>query len=357
MSYINILTIHKEPNYGACLQAYALYTAVKQLGGNPRIIDLSMDYRSHAYTLLNRGVMPVYQYIKGYHYCYKKASDFSEKYCPCRTDTFYTIEQLKAYSWNPDDSYLIGSDQVWNPDITMNLANAYNFSFLPNSITNRFSYAASMGYLKDENSYRARFDIDALKKLKRVGVREKFAVDFLSKDGIKATEVIDPTLLFDDYSDITGAGVKEKNDYLFYFSLGENEEMNKFANRIAQKNGLQIEKRYGYLQPKRGTNMSFLSVEEWLWKIKNASIVVTDSFHATVFSILFGRSFYVYLTSPIKASRIDNLLKALGITDRIFYNTAETSVSKIDYEWVHHILKDYRKESLEFLLSIIKNCN
>lgn len=357
MRYINILTIHKEPNYGACLQAYALYKKIEELGGHPRMIDLSMDYRVHPYNYTYRLLTPIYNYLRGYDYCYKKASEFSEKFCPNRIGPFYTYNQLAAYPWDSKDCFMVGSDQVWNPDITLNLSNAYNFSFLPGNITTRFSYASSIGYIKNEAEYMRRFNIDALRQFKKIGVRENFAVEFLAKHGMKATEVIDPTLLLDNYDELIGE-VKEPTEeepYILYLSLGENSKMNEFANRIAKERGLKIVKHYGYIQPNRRTNQKFISVQEWLRKINNASLVVTDSFHATVFSILFRTPFYVYLTSPQKASRIENLLNALDIKNRLYTDIKSLRQDEIDFNNAHKLLHEYRCGSLSFLKSLVEN--
>ena len=357
MKYINILTIHKEPNYGACLQAYALYHKIEELGGHPRMIDLSMDYRTHPYNFTYRLITSIYHYLRGYDYCYNKASEFSEKYCPNRIGPFYTYEQLKECKWNPEDCFMVGSDQVWNPDITLNLSNAFNFSFLASNILTRCSYASSIGYIKDEAEYMRRFNIDALRQFKKIGVRENFAVEFLAKHGLKATEVIDPTLLLDNYDEIIGEVEEptEEEPYILYLSLGENSKMNEFANKIAKERGLQIVKHYGYIQPDRRTNHKFISVQEWLRKIKNASIVVTDSFHATVFSILFRTPFYVYLTSPLKASRIENLLNALDIKERLYTEIKSIGQDEIDFNNAHKLLNEYRCGSLSFLKSLVEN--
>ena len=124
MHNVNILTIHKEPNYGAVLQAYALYKTIENLGHVPYIINLDMDYSRFPYSLKYRVLLGLHKWMKGYSHCFALAERFSRKHCPNQIGNFHTTAELESYPWNKDDYYLIGSDQVWNPGITQNLRTA-----------------------------------------------------------------------------------------------------------------------------------------------------------------------------------------------------------------------------------------
>lgn len=354
MKNVNILTIHKEPNYGAVLQAYALYKAVERLGHSPRLINLSLDYRTHPYTLVYRTLLPLYRRFKGYDYCFGLAEKFSKLHCPNQIGDFHTMEDLRNYPWNKEDYYLIGSDQVWNPTITQNLKTAFCFSFLDKEIQNRYSYAASLGNIKDEERRKEELDMQALSLFKRVSVREQFGVDFLLRNGIDATEVIDPTLLLESYKDLLPRKVEERNEILF-LSLSDTEGMNVFVNDLSAKMGLTVQKHYGYLQPERKKNLNFLPIEEWLYAIACARVIVTDSFHATVFSILFGKPFFIYISEPSKIFRISNLLNILQIERRIVTSAEEAmDAPTINFESVNEKLSVYRKSSLNYLKTIFE---
>lgn len=358
MRQINILTIHKEPNYGAVLQAYALYKAIEQLGYIPRLINLSMEYRRYPYNLKYRIMLSFYKWIKGYSHCYKIAETFSKQHCPNQIGNFHTMDELESYPWDKDDIYLIGSDQVWNPELTQQLRNAFCFSFLNKNIKNKFAYAASFGNIKDEEKRKSELDIASLATFKKIAVREQFGVDFLQRCGIEAKEVIDPTLLLSDYTSLLSHRVCQKDEILF-LSLSDTEPMNAFVAGISAKTGLPVRKHYGYLQPNRKINMEFLPIEEWLYAIASSKLVVTDSFHATVFAILFNRPFFVYISKQSKAFRISNLLKRLGIKDRMVYSADSIlSISDINYDVVNEQLSAYRKDSLNYLKSILnESCN
>lgn len=352
MKNVNILTIHKEPNYGAILQAYALYKTIEHLGHIPHLINLSMKYRRFPYNVKYRILLSLHNWFKGYSHCYTLAKCFSKCHCPNQIGDFHTIAELESYPWNKEDYYLIGSDQVWNPGITQNLRTAFCFSFLKSDIKNRYAYAASFGHIKNEEKRKTELDMNALSLFKKISVREKFGVEFLQRNGIEAKEVIDPTLLLESYRDLLPRDIETRNEILF-LSLSDTADMNAFVKELSAKTGLPVRKHYGYLQPERRKNIKFLPVEEWLYDIASAKLIVSDSFHATVFSILFNKLFYVYVSEPTKVYRISNLLNILGIEQRVVSDVSEATVApEINYEVVNERLSAYRENSLNYLKSI-----
>ena len=361
MKNVNILTIHKEPNYGALLQAYALYTTIEKLGYKANMINLSLDFRKYPYTSLYKFLVPLNQFFKGYNHCYAKAETFSKEYCPHQIGPFYSFEQLATYPWNKEDTFLIGSDQVWNPEIVGNLSDAFCLNFLSESCKKRYSFSASLGNIKDEEQRKKTLNLKALKKFQKIAVREKFGVEFLKKNNIEAVETIDPTLLIDDYSYLLKCKVVEQNT-VFFSSLTDTKEMNDFVSFVAKKLQLSVTKAFGYLRPHRAENKKFLSVSEWLYGIASSKLVITDSFHAMVFAIQFGKPFYIYISEPSKIFRIKNLLDILGIQGRIvtpqtLTDTFEDSYS-IDYVNVRNRMDVLRMKSLSYLKEILdESCN
>jgi len=349
---VYILTIHKEPNYGAILQAYALYKKIESLGYTPKFINLKLDHRRVKKNLVNRITMLLYRFSKGYSRCYGIADKFINQHCPNQTKDFYTFEELNKQEWNKDDIFIIGSDQVWNPSITGRLKYAFTFSFLGNNYK-MYSYASSFGFIKEQIDRIDDKMINAIRSFKKVSVREKFGVDFLAQKGIQATEVIDPTLLLDNYNNLID-NKTEKRKELLLLTLSNKKKMNDFADSISQKTGLKIRKHFGYLQPQRSDNMKFLTVEEWMKAIASSELIITDSFHATIFSILFKKQFFVFLSEPNKVYRIKSLLEKLGIEGHIADpNTSIDLNNVIEYNEVDKKLENYRHESVEFLKSIL----
>ena len=110
MHNVNILTIHKEPNYGAVLQAYALYKTIENLGHVPYIINLDMDYRRFPYSLKYRVLLGLHKWMKGYSHCFALAERFSHKYCPNQGGNFHSLDGSRLFkilifilqlSWSP----------------------------------------------------------------------------------------------------------------------------------------------------------------------------------------------------------------------------------------------------------------
>lgn len=353
----NILTIHKEPNYGACLQAYALYHALETLGCEARMINLSLDYRGRDYSLKNRLLMPLYRVLKGYDYCFRKAEAFSRKHTACRTANFNTPGQLEAFHWDADDAFIIGSDQVWNPSITQRLSKVFCLDFLPDECEKRYSYAASLGSIKDEMERTSQLDMDAIRKLRKVGVRESFGAAFLKKHGgMDATVVVDPTLLLDDYTHLLERQPQPRKEVLL-LTLSDNGALAAFCEQVASEAAMPIRKLYGYLQPERGKNRKFVSVEGWLQSIAEAEMVVTDSFHACVFAIMFRKQFVFFTQEAVKRPRVENLFHHLGIpSERIVSEPRSVAhMAPIDYSEVGRRLCELRAESIDFLKSIVED--
>jgi polysaccharide pyruvyl transferase WcaK-like protein len=296
--------------------------------------------------------MLLYRFSKGYSRCYGIADKFMNQHCPNQTKALYTYEELNKLEWNKDDIFIIGSDQVWNPSITGRLKYTFTFSFLGNNYK-MYSYASSFGFIKEQIDRIDNKMIDAIRSFKKVSVREKFGVEFLAQKGIQATEVIDPTLLLDNYNHLIDNKTERRNELLL-LTLSNKKEMNDFADSISQKTGLKIRKHFGYLQPQRSDNMKFLSVEEWMKAIASSELIITDSFHATIFSILFKKQFFVFLSEPNKVYRIKNLLEKLGIEGHIADKNTDIELNNIiQYDEVDKKLENYRHESVEFLKSIL----
>lgn len=350
---VNILTIHKEPNYGAVLQAYALYKTIENLGYIPHIINLDLSYRHLSYNWINKTILSMYKWVKGYSHCFALAEKFSKQHCPNQIGNFHTFKDLVYYPWKEEDFYLLGSDQVWNPEITQNLQNAFCFSFLNDNVKKKYAYAASLGNIKDEEKRKSVLDMKALTKFKRIAVRENFGVEFLQRNGINAIEVIDPTLLLNSYWDLLPRKIVAKDEILF-LSLSDTVDMNAFVKKLSAQMNLPIRKHFGYLQSKRNINLHFLPVEEWLYAIACAKYVVTDSFHASVFSILFEKPFFVYISEPSKVFRISNLLSILGLKQRIVNDVTQAiAAPEINFKDVYKKLSEYRLNSMNYLKSIL----
>ena len=248
------------------------------------------------------------------------------------------------------DYYIIGSDQVWNPDFA--LSYNVNFGLFAKTDSKVISYAASFGVNKIPNECKEIYK-KGLNNIKNISVREEAGAEIV-KDliGKNALVVVDPTMLLtaEEWRNMEN---KPKNTegkkYILTYFLGKiSDERKNFLEKIAEENNLEIINMLQITEPET----YIAGPSEFLSYIDNASIVFTDSFHACVFSILFKRPFYVLNRedhSGNMSSRLDTLLSKFKLEDRKL-NSYENKVSfAIDYSHTDKILEEERKKSDEFL--------
>ena len=341
---IGLLTYHHSSNNGAMLQAYATAKALKELGHEVQFIDLRQPEPHHS---------GLAKYIVN-AVCYKRdiaVKNFKSHFYPPLTQHYLSVEELRA---NPPlvDCLVVGSDQVWNPDISKEMAMAYFLDF-GNEDTKRFSYASSFGV----NSWPS-CDITpkvrkALDRFDYLSVRETTAVNILKETfGKDSIVVVDPTMLFRDYVELTG-DVPEKNEVVCY-KLNRTSEFFDNISAVKQLTGIPV-RLLNNSYPIRGLRYTYPpSVEEWIRRIGGAQYVITDSFHGAVFSILYHRKFAVIKNNNGKDSRLLDLLKAVGLENRAYDSVKALQenrkwIDPIDYTIVLPKIEELRKTSWNYL--------
>lgn len=307
---VGILTYHWEDNYGAALQAYATYKAVEMLGHSPEFIDLRLPSSG---SMLSRLVFALKHH---------RFNRFRKRHFKSLSPvTYHSVSELRS---NPPaaDCYLTGSDQTWNPQIAGSLLPAFFLTFGDDSIR-RVSYATSIGlnrweqspYITDEEIRRAVARYDTLLLRETSGI--EICRDIFGRD---ALQVVDPVLLFPEYRSLTG-DVKPSGEAIAY-KLIDDPEFYGMAKAAAESFGLPI-RSIGSVRRPKGFRSSYPeSVEGWIRRFAGASLVLTDSFHGTVFSLLYHRPFVVYIGNPQRTTRITSLLNLLGLSDRILSHGA-----------------------------------
>lgn len=342
---IALLTIWHERNYGAELQAYATIKVLQKMGHEVKMIDIRLS----DYPRLNwRGRIAdmITKMGPGYH----KFCDFWNKNIPT-TKRYKTIGAIKNDP--PEaDIYMVGSDQVWNPELTGKLFALYFLDFGRDDVR-RISYASSFGTNKwafaDLNS-----EIRGLlKKFDNIACREDSGVRILKDEfGVDADMVLDPTLLLEDYKELTGE-VKERKTLVFYPLLPD-PELERYSRNISMELGLDFVNNNSIKMIGGKIEWDRLSVAEWVKNIAEAKFVITRSFHGMVFSILYKKQFAVLVGKNGLGTRLESLLKLLNLEERIFYSKEAMSEAKpwmsmIDYDKVTPLLKKYREKSIMVL--------
>lgn len=340
---VSILTYHWEDNYGATMQAYATYRAVKELGHTPEFIDLRLPYNP---SLKSRIVFA----LKRFNF-----NSFRKKFFKNLSKiTYWNVEEIRA---NPPESdcYLVGSDQTWNPQIGKALLPAFFLTFGKESVR-RISYATSIGLNEwEESPYITNEEItSSLKKFYKLLLREDSAIR-ITRDvfGAEAQQVIDPVLLFQSYPELTGH-IKPSNEVVTY-KLINDEGFYELAYQVANSLSLPI-RSIGSVRKPKGYRASYPeSVENWIKRIACASLVLTDSFHGTVISLLYNRPFVVYIGDPNRVTRIISLLSQLNMSDRVLTkkNTLsdfmQIASKPIDWRSINQKIDILRKDSFNLL--------
>lgn len=349
---IALLTIWHIGNYGAEMQAYATVKAIKQIGHEVTLIDLRLTD-----VLPSTLKIKIASQISKHSKWSRKLNSFWNEFM-ADSIRYTSLEQLRS---NPPlaDVYLVGSDQVWNPVLTEGLSKAYFLDF-GNDETRRVSYASSLGVSKFENQQKFIEDYrPLLKRFNYVSCREKTGVNFLKHNlDIDAVNVLDPTLLHTDYSEITG-NLSEDETLVFYPVSHDVTHIEEMSCKLAAELNLRYINANHKKPLFRSIKWDGLSVNEWLKTIGQAKFVVTPSFHGVAFSIIFHRQFIVAGTNAKRSSRIIDLLDALGLSDRIYSSVEDVMTDKpwektIDYTQVDAKLNILRDTSWKYLLNSLK---
>lgn len=330
---IKLLTFSNTPNYGALLQTYALCKILESWGHEVELLKILL-YQPSLKSILRR------------HLYDRFMLRFQQRYLP---------RYVKKEEVDREAVYIVGSDQVWNPHFFALHGLLFFFDFLPDKVK-RVSYAASFGeqelQCSDENKKQIR---KLLERFSALSVRESFAVELCKKEfGTVPVQVLDPTLLLTDYSEISGPVCPSKK--LVSFKFIQSQEYRRLLKFMAGEAGLQLvrlDRKYLKLGNKEYITRHE-SVNNWVKTIAESEMLVTDSFHGVAFALIHQKQFIVLPSVESRMGRVISLLRLLGIENR-YYNTIEDVYKRsdwmlpIDYQKVTERLAKERICSLNFL--------
>ena len=341
---IALFTIWHVYNYGAEMQTYATVRALTDLGHTVEVVDLRLSDAAPKNLK-----MKVASHISSFTSLNVKFTRFWSDYIPS-TRRYRSIEDLMSHPPKAD-VYLVGSDQVWNIELTGSLAPAFFLEFGDN--IRRVSYASSFGTSCLSEKFVQVF-CRSLEKFNFVSCREQNGVELLKKHfNIDAVNVLDPTLLHENYFELTGE-MKENDSLVFYPVSEDVDEIERFSIKLSESLNLS----YINVNKRRklwgSIRWDCLSVQHWLRAIGQSKFVITTSFHGIAFSLLFHRQFAAIGIDKRRNVRMTDLLSKLGLMDRYFESVEALRderpwTKRIDYDSVDDKLRALRSGSYTFL--------
>ncbi|MCR3937440.1 polysaccharide pyruvyl transferase family protein [Aeromonas caviae] len=359
---IGIVTFNKAHNYGALLQAYALKKAIERFNADVVFVDFTNEYLDKNYRLF-----PSLQHNSFLGYCktvLTTALDFPRK--KRRHDTFsyfinkyLPMENIDCNKLNLDCIFL-GSDQIWNPRITGKFEGVF-FGKHQNLNAKRIvSYAASMGNGMVDTNLNAELR-NYLDGIDVIGVRESSLKGALSmKLSIESVQNLDPTLLLerDEWLDITDDTLVGQDKYILVYEVEHHLNTQNIINTIVEKTGFKVKvisAKTNYKVPR--SVISTASPKDFISLFRNASFVVTTSFHGTVFSIINNVPFYTLKFGNGVDNRSLSLLSMLNLTARHIndVNEIRSDFDMLNFDEANQLLNEQRNKSLAYLSENISN--
>lgn len=375
---IAILTQPLHTNYGGILQSYALQTFLQKRGHE--VIVVNRDYnnpitikilllrlgsviksvirlvllRKKEYVVMNP-FSPFYHALwTGYN-----VLPFVENYIN-HSKEIRTSKALKDYFMkNNFDCYIVGSDQVWRPCYSPGITDFFLKEVPEGSKALKLAYSVSFGTDKWEFSDLETKECSTLaKQFNSISVREKSGIQLCEKYlGVRAEHVLDPTMLLEaeDYIRLFEEDKAQKSKgNLFCYMLDANRELESIVSYLQTKGFISVNVTISALPTKDNDRPYQMSVEEWLRGIYEAEFIVTDSFHACVFSIIFKKPFVVLGNKERGNARFDSLLEMFGLQHRriesstLFMSAFDNLKHNCDLVAAQSLLSNYRAISMAF---------
>lgn len=334
---VGIITIQRSMNYGAALQSYALWKYIDSKGHDCEVIDLFRptfkDYIESRWfkpytlktSLRKRLLLKIKSLLHlkmkqkktGYNKIFvSRMVEFRNKIT--LTESFKSVDSL--YDNPPQyDLYITGSDQVWNPTMGFCM-DPYFLTFAPKG-SKKISYASSIGVDSLARNVAADYR-KWLKEYDAVSVRENTGKKLLEKlTGRDVKVVLDPTFLLgrDEWLSLAMSPYQGE-DYILLFTLSYDENLLTYARKLRDESG----KKLIYLCRRQPAAIDYTvvdkaGIEEFIGLIRDAKLMISNSFHGTVFSIMCGSgNFYTYIAQTNKrGSRITDMFETFGLNNHL----------------------------------------
>ena len=361
---IGIITWFRTGNYGTNIQAIALYNYLSRKHEVAFIsyFDYTKLFSKNLKTRILYKIRVFIRYLLKPFLYYKRIFGCNNLQKGLKIQKFFRkLKIIEVISWKSlesFDSYITGSDQIWNPYY---IRPFYMLDFVPDNIP-RFSYSSSMGVdsipIEKEEIY-----IKNLSKFKNIAVREKTG-ELLLKNLLQRNDVrtvMDPVFLLTNSEWMNLIHTRTINEkYIFCYFVGSRIDNSEAINHIRNITGV---KKIIYVPSQEYPKIKLdgfcdkaAGNDEFLSYIANASLICTDSFHATALSLIFNRQFIEFKRfaeddKKSQNSRITDLLAEYGLSSRIYNDNF--NFSPIDYSLINEKLKNQIDDSKKYLEQIL----
>lgn len=366
MKKIAVITFHRAHNFGSVLQTYALQECVKLLENeqqedvNYQVIDLFTEKQEQLYAVFkkNNCVKNIVKNILALPYS-KKLKKKYDKFNAFIKKNFYLTDRYmndeELYNNPPKaDYYISGSDQIWNVR-ALDFSSSYYLDFVEKG--KRISYSASFGPLNiDWSQYNAEKVVDCLEKYECISVRENGSAENIQKLIGQEVEIhVDPTLLLkkEQWRKVQSNANYNSGKYILLYCLEPSKKQLKLADAISKKLELPIV----VLRYNNKNDMFNHYVkkydsgpEDFLAYIDHAALVISSSFHGTVFSMIYHKPFYVF--GGMNDNRISTMLIKMGMEERSLNSLKDierVNLLQPDAKKIENVLEYERGRSKEYL--------
>lgn len=378
---IAILTLPLQANYGGIIQNYALQTVLERMGHEVYTININKSKAKMSLTraplsILKRSIKKIMGRKDGIIFLERKVNQDKiiveqhvRKFINDNihlTHPYYTKADLSTFDKENFQAVIVGSDQVWRIPYAYPNIETYFLDFIKNKQIKKIAYSASFGTDEIEfSNEQIKKCGELIKEFDIISVREQSAIQLITniykwKCKTKPVQTLDPTMLLnkEDYIRISTEYAQENNKGgLFYYILDMTDEKMKLLQKISSDLGLKpftVTSNSNYWLDKAEERI-VPPIEEWLQAFHQASFVFTDSFHGTVFSIIFNKNFITIGNKSRGMARFHSLINQFNLQDKFITSMdeyTEQAQKTINWNSINKILEEEKKYSFNILKQI-----
>lgn len=380
-----IVTWYRSMNYGTVIQCLALSKTIDALGYSACVPE-RMNYWSvreapdlfrRIYRKICRKIkpvnsqMPIHLIDPEIRHGYQRRKERIEQLIDSELEV-YPIQNRRSFKQLSDDMYafVTGSDQIWNPNY---VSAPYMLDFVPENKL-KIAYSSSVG-VKELPQYMTGMYKRCLSRFATIGVREKSAEELLRRlVNVPVKTVLDPSFLLNGYEWRKIAqkaeilkDYKRMEGFIFCYFIGQKQSWKTDAQSLAKKYNLPVIccLSESFIVPEFGYIFADAGVREFLWLIDNASIILTDSFHAVALALNYNKEFVVYkrfddCDKSSQNSRITDVLDMFDVRDRLAaedHPAEQILERKIPYAKVNSLLEAQKEQSISYLKKALEGGN